>query len=179
MEPLMTAEDLETLHLPDKTTELVRGQLVVREPPSTRHGWVQANLQYLVMECVRRTRAGVVFGQDTGFKIQSNPDTVRGPDLAFVSAERVTGIPDRGFAVLAPDLIAEVLSPEDRPGETLAKVAEFLQAGTRLVWVIDPVRKEVQVYRADGTMAIVGPDGSLDGETILPGFRCALSEVLA
>jgi Uma2 family endonuclease len=174
----MTAEDLESLYLPDKTTELVRGQLVVREPPSTHHGRVQAKLQYLVMVYVERTRAGVVFGQDTGFKIQSNPDTVRGPDLAFLAGERATRIPDRGFAALAPDLIAEVLSPGDRPGETLAKVAEFLEAGTRLVWVIDPDRRQAHVYRADGTVAIVAAGGSLDGEEILPGFRCPLSEVL-
>jgi Uma2 family endonuclease len=120
----------------------------------------------------------VVFGQDTGFKIQSNPDTVRGPDLAFLAGERATRIPDRGFAALAPDLIAEVLSPGDRPGETLAKVAEFLEAGTRLVWVIDPDRRQAHVYRADGTVAIVAAGGSLDGEEILPGFRCPLSEVL-
>ena len=99
--------------------------------------------------------------------------------MAFVSAERATGISDHGFAALVPDLIAEVLSPGDRPGETLAKVAEFLEAGTKLVWVIDPFRRQAQVYRADGTMAMVEPDGSLDGEVILPGFLCSLSEVLA
>ena len=176
-QPYVTAEQLESLHLPDASAELVRGQLLVREPPSTRHGRVQANLQYHVTVYVRRTNAGYVFGQDTGFKLRSNPDTVRGPDLAFVSSDREADLPDRGFAELAPDLIAEILSPGDRPGEMLSRVGDFLEAGTKLVWVIDPERREATVYRSDGSVGHVGPDGDFDGEPILPGFLCPLAEI--
>src|SRR5688500_5776082 len=82
---LMTAEDLLRLDLRDKSTELVRGRLVLREPPNTYHGQVQSNLNLLVAGFVRAHRLGAVFGQDTGFRIASNPDTVRAPDLAFVA----------------------------------------------------------------------------------------------
>jgi Uma2 family endonuclease len=145
---LMTAEELIKLQLPGKSTELVRGRLVVREPPSTWHGRIQANLAYLITDFVRKHRLGVVFGQDTGFKIFSDPDTVRAPDVAFVSQARGERIPKRGYAALVPDFVAEIVSPDDRAGELLAKVADWLQAGTRLVWVVDPQRDEARVYRA-------------------------------
>jgi len=174
----LTAEELRFVRLPDKRTELVRGRLVVREPPSTEHGRIQANLAYFVTDHVRRNALGVVFGQDTGFRIESSPDTVRGPDLAFVRQERASAIPLRGYAPLAPDLVAEIISPDDRPGEYLAKVAEWLQAGTVLVWVIDPPRAEARVYRSDGSLTIVAAGERLDGEAVLAGFSCPLADVL-
>jgi len=176
---LMTAEELEHVHLPGKSTELVRGRLLVREPPGTRHGRIAATLAYFVTDFVRRNRLGVVFAQDTGFKIESNPDTVRAPDVAFLAQERVDQVPDRGYAALSPDLLAEIVSPDDRPGELLAKIAQWLEAGTKLVWVIDPRSNEARVYRPDGSLTIIGADGMLDGEDVLPGFACALTDVLS
>ncbi|MGH7637612.1 MAG: Uma2 family endonuclease, partial [Gemmatimonadaceae bacterium] len=120
---------------------------------------------------------GAVFGQDTGFKIAFDPDTVRAPDLAFVSRERVALIAPRGYAALSPDLVAEILSPDDRPGEVLAKIGEWLDAGVAIVWLIDPDRQVAQVYRSDGSVTVIAPDSALDGERILPGFSCALSEL--
>jgi len=174
---LMTADDLLTLKLPGKSTELLRGRLLVREPPSTYHGRVQSTLNVLVGSHVRAHGLGAVFGQDTGFKIASDPDTVRAPDLAFVTRERVALIAPRGYAALAPDLVAEILSSDDRPGEVLTKVGEWLEAGVRLVWVIDPDRKAAQVYRSDGGVASVSAGGDLDGENVLPGFSCPLNEL--
>lgn len=173
----MTAEQLLTLDLPNKSTELVQGRLIVREPPSTYHGLVQSRLNILVGSYVMKHQLGAVFGQDTGFKIASDPDTVRAPDLAFVTRERVALIGTRGYSSLAPDFAAEILSPDDRPGEVLAKVGEWLEAGVRLVWVIDPDRRVASAYRSDGTVRSVPSDGSLDGENVMPGFRCHLSEV--
>lgn len=178
VQPLMTAEELEHLYLPNKSTELVRGRLVVREPPSTRHGTIQATLTYFVTGFVRQHRLGTVVGQDTGFKIASDPDTVRAPDLAFIALARASQIPERGYAALVPDLVVEIVCPDDRPGELLAKVGEWLDAGARLVWVIDLRRREARVHRADGTLAVVGAGDMLDGEDLLPGFRCELAEVL-
>ena len=176
-EGLMTAEELLRLDVRDKSTELVRGRLVVREPPSTYHGRVQSNLNFRVGGFVHAHRLGAVFGQDTGFKIASNLDTVRAPDLAFVSRERAMLISPRGYAALAPDLVAEILSPDDRPGEVLEKVGEWLEAGVQIVWVIDPGRKVARVYRSDGSVTLVASDGGLDGERLLPGFSCALGEL--
>src|SRR2546425_13345931 len=111
---LLTAQDVERISLPGKVTELVRGQLVVREPPGTRHGAIAANLAYHLNDFVRRRELGTVFAQDTGFKIASDPDTVRAPDVAFLGGERAGAIPTRGYAEVAPDLLAEILSPDDR-----------------------------------------------------------------
>ena len=175
--PLMTAEEILALHLPHKSTELVRGHLVVREPPSSYHGRVAARLTYLIGHHAYQHELGVVFGQDTGFQIASAPDSVRAPDVAFVRKERAAEIPPRGYARMTPDLVAEIVSPGDRPGELLSKVGDWLDAGTPLVWVIDPARREGRVHRADGSVAIVPADGMLDGEEVLPGFRCPLGEV--
>ncbi len=175
----MTAAELERLDLPGRATELIRGHLVVRETPGTRHGVIAANLCYFLTDFVRRHRLGVVSAQDTGFKIETNPDTVRAPDVAYVSRERVGAITPRGYAHVAPDLVAEIVSPDDHAGELLAKVAAWLNAGTKLIWVIDPERAEARVYRADGSMATIGSEGLIDGEDVLPGFSCPLREVLS
>src|SRR5262245_6359425 len=118
---LVTASELEHLTFPNKQVELVKGQLVVREPPGSWHGAVSATLTTLLGNFVRQHTLGIVFAQDTGFKIGSDPDTVRGPDVAFVARERVHEIGRRGFAPIAPDLVAEILSPDDRAGEVLSK----------------------------------------------------------
>ena len=174
---LVTANDLLMMEGSGKSTELVRGELIVREPPSTYHGRVQASLNVLVGSYVRAHTLGAVFGQDTGFKIASDPDTVRAPDLAFVDRTRVTQIPRRGYAALAPELVAEILSPDDRPGEVLAKVGDWLEAGVRLVWVIDPERRVASVYRDDGSVMTVSSDADVDGEAVLPGLSLRLSEL--
>jgi Uma2 family endonuclease len=175
---LLTADDLERISIPGKVTELIRGRLVVREPPGTWHGIVAANLQYHVSDFVRRHELGVVAAQDTGFKIGADPDTVRAPDVAFIARDRMNEIGPRGYAALAPDLLAEVLSPDDRPAEVLDKVAVWLGAGTRIVWVVDSNRREARVFRQDGSVSIVGNDGALDGEDVLPGFTCRLRDIL-
>ena len=174
---LLTADDLLTLETSGKSTELVRGKLIVREPPGTYHGRVQGTLNVLVGSHVRTHALGAVFGQDTGFKIASDPDTVRAPDLAFVERARVAQIPRRGYAALAPDLAAEIVSPDDRPGEVLSKVGEWLEAGVRLVWVTDPDRRAATVYRDDGSVTTVSSDADIDGEAVLPGLSFRLSEL--
>ncbi len=165
------------MSLPGKQVELIRGQLIVREPPGTRHGAIAANLGYLLSGFVRTHGLGVVFAQDTGFKIASDPDTVRAPDVAFVRRDRAGQIPARGYAELAPDLLAEILSPDDRPAEILAKVADWLAAGTQLVWLVDPERREIRIYRRDGSLSVLHEHDSLRGEDVLQNFVCPLSQV--
>lgn len=175
--PPLTAADVARLSLPGKRVELVRGQLVVREPPSTWHGGIAGNLFFHLSEFARRHELGVVFPQDTGFKIASDPDTVRAPDVAFVARERLERIPHTGYAELAPDLVAEVISPSDTVGDVLTKVGEWLAAGAQLVWLVDPQRLENRVYRADGSFSVLRQEDVLDGEEVLPGFRCPVSKV--
>jgi Uma2 family endonuclease len=175
---LVTADELLHRYLPDKRVELVRGVLIVREPAGSRHGLVAMNLGVEIGGHARRTGAGRVFAAETGFKLASDPDTVRAPDVAFVTRERVPVTETTGYAAAAPDLAVEVLSPGERPGEVLAKVADWLTAGTRLVWVVDPERRLARVYRQDGSESIGTADGALDGEDVLPGFSCELASVL-
>src|SRR5688572_3097029 len=113
---LLTADDLMRLQPPHKRTELVRGQMIVREPPGFRHGDITVNLAVVISQFVRTHRLGRVLS-DSGYVLSSNPDTVRGPDVSFVRHERIPDPIPRGFARFAPDLAVEVLSPDDRPGD--------------------------------------------------------------
>jgi Uma2 family endonuclease len=174
----MTAEDLLRLNIQGKRSELVRGQLIVREPPGFAHGVVAFRIGRLVGDFVDSSRLGLVVAAETGFTLARNPDTVRAPDVGFVRQDRVPDPLPRGYAEFAPDLAVEVLSPGDRPGEMLAKVSDWLRAGTLLVWVVDPIRRTARVYRADGTEAFASADDSLDGEDLLPGFVLPLASVL-
>ena len=174
---LLTADDLMRLQPPDKHTELVRGVMVVREPPGFRHGGIAVNLAFVICQYVRARNLGRVLSA-TGYVLFSNPDTVRGPDVSFVRHERVPDPIPRGYARFAPDLAVEVLSPDDRPGEVLEKVADYLNAGTHLVWVIDPDRRQARAHRANGTVSVIIYSDELDGEDVLPGFSCPLAQVL-
>ena len=98
--------------------------------------------------------------------------------MAFIRRDRLPDPEPLGFPDLAPDLVVEVLSPGERPGDILAKVADWLSAGTRLVWVADPLRRVARVYRQDGSETIVTADRALEGEDVLPGFACPLEAVM-
>ncbi|MEO7966811.1 MAG: Uma2 family endonuclease [Gemmatimonadaceae bacterium] len=181
----MTADQLLTYRDPaDRRTELVRGRLIVSEPPGFEHGAVLAGVANALSLFVRDASAagasapGEVVAGDPGFWIERNPDTVRAPDVAFVAADRLPPGRVRGFLEQAPTLAIEVLSPNDRPSAVLAKVAQWLEAGSFLVWTIDPERREARVYRADGSQALIGEDGTLDGEHVLAGFALPMAELL-
>ena len=176
---LLTADELLRTHLPNKQVELVRGILVVREPPGYRHGDVTARITKALMDVVDARGLGRVLAAETGFKLSADPDTVRAPDVAFVSRERVPNPAPLGYPALAPDLVIEVLSPGDRPGETLAKVGDWLTAGSRLVWVVDPGRREARVYRQDGSEMLLTESDVLNGEDVVPGFSCRLATILS
>src|SRR5713101_5327212 len=174
----VTAEELLALAPSDKRVELVRGVLIVREPAGYAHGRVVMNLAVRLATYVEHVAAGQVFAAETGFTLARGPDTVRAPDIAFVRGDRLPEPSTQGFPDLAPDLVVEVLSPDDHPGVVLAKVADWLTAGTRLVWTVDPQRRVGRVYRHDGSETFVTAEGALDGEDVLPGFSCILESIL-
>jgi Uma2 family endonuclease len=126
----------------------------------------------------RRMNVAQPITAEAGFALQRDPDTVRAPDVALVASHRLAEHGERGFARIASDLVVEVLSPDDRSGEVLQKVGDWLVAGTRLVWVIDPERRTGLVHRADGTIAQLATGDALDGEGGLPGLCCQLTSVL-
>lgn len=174
---LLTADELLRLDLPDKRAELVRGRLIVREPAGARHGCVVNDLAYRITHHVKRHGLGRVYAAETGFRLHADPDTVRAPDVAFVARERLPEPGTAGFMDAAPDLVVEVLSPGDRPREVRRKVEQWLAAGGRLVWVVDPDDMSATAYRPDGRVADIEAGGTLSGEDVLPGFACALCAI--
>jgi Uma2 family endonuclease len=175
---LMTAEELLVQQPPHMRSELVDGVMRVRELGAYRHGTVAAVVGALLLNWVRPRKLGVVVGAETGFILRRNPDSVRAPDAAFISTERLPPPHVTGYAELAPDLVIEVRSRGDRAGEIREKTAAWLQAGVRLVWHIDPERCRGAVHRADGTVRLVDADGAFDGEAVLPGFVMTLADAL-
>lgn len=175
---LMTAEEFLDIDVPNKRVELVRGVLVVHEPPGYEHGRITAHLALILGKFIEEKGSGQLVAGDAGFHIASDPDTVRGPDLAFIRTDRAPDPHTHGFPALGPDLVVEVLSPGDRPGAMLAKVGDWLEAGTRLVWIIDPARRVVRIYRQDGTESGRAETEVLDGEDVLPGFSCSVAAIL-
>ena len=177
MTKALTAEELLDLNVPNKLTELVRGALVVREPPGFRHGMVALEIGRLIANHVREHHLGIVVAAETGFKLFSNPDTVRAADAAYINREHAPDPPPPGYLAIAPDLVVEVVSPGDRAGEIQAKVSDWLSAGSRLVWVIDPGRQRAIIYREDGSVDLLANQDVLAGEDVLPGFTCSLDTV--
>ena len=173
----MTADELLNTSIPDKQTELVRGRLIVREPPGFRCGRIAVDIAARLGEYVRAKNVGVIV-VEAGFQLFAKPDTVRGPDVAFIAEDRVPDPEPVGYLTIAPDLVVEVLSPSDRAGDVQSKVTDWLNAGSRLVWVIDPARRRSVVYRPDTSVGILSENDSLDGEDVLTGFSCPLAEIL-
>jgi Uma2 family endonuclease len=174
----MSAEELMQVSIPGKRVELVRGVLLVREPSGMRQGRIVTTLSRQLADHVGTNDLGQVYTGDTGFTLTRQPDTVRAPDIAFISRARIPDPEPFGLPDMAPDLAIEVLSPSNRPGEVLTKIADWLSAGTRLVWVIDPERRVARVYRLDGSAAVLSADEALHGEDVVPGFACSLSAIL-
>lgn len=176
----MTADEL--LELPEKpgvSYELVRGELRCMAPSAALPGVVAAKTLIRVGGHVEAHKLGVCGTAESGFKLESDPDTVRAPDLWFVRAERipVEGIPET-FWPGAPDLAVEVLSPSDRFGPVMEKVQDYLANGTRLVWVIDPQGRSAANFRPDTRPVLIQEDGVLDGADVIPGFSVMLRDVL-
>jgi len=176
---LVTAEEL--LHLPDDglRRELVYGEVIEMTPAGFPHGAVAARLVLRLAGFVEERGLGAVLTADPGFVLRRDPDVVRAPDAAFVSKERLPAEPIEGFFPGAPDLAVEVVSPSETSAEIEAKVAEYLAAGARLVWVVYPTLDKVRVWRSPTDTTVLGLDDPLDGEDVLPGFTCPLREVLA
>jgi len=175
----MTAQELfEYSHEPFRT-ELVAGTLFEMEPAGALHGVVAARVGQLLSNHVLAHGLGVVFGAETGFHLESEPDTVRAPDASFVSRERIaaTGIPNEFFPG-PPDVAFEVTSPHDRRGEVESKTRSWLAAGTVAVVVIDPRRRTATVHRPASTPAVLGERATLDLDDLLPGFAPPVGELL-
>ena len=166
---LMTAEEL--LLLPDDgmQRELIRGVLTEDMPPGDEHGVLVAHIAWLLTGYSYENGCGRVRAGDSGFILEHDPDTVRGPDVAWVSSDRLPA-PVVGYADLAPDLVVEVKSPGDSNREMADRALMWLSHGTRVVVVADPARITLAVYRPGQPPQVLGEYDVFDGGDVLAGF---------
>jgi Uma2 family endonuclease len=147
-------------------------------PAGGEHGAVTVNLTSPLDVHVKANNLGIVFGAETGFKIETDPDTVLAPDIAFVRRERIpeSGIP-KGYWPGPPDLVVEVISPGATYEEVNEEVARWLAAGAAMVWVLNPRRRTVTVHRSLTDITVLTEADELTGGDLIPGFRCRVAEI--
>jgi Uma2 family endonuclease len=178
---LLTAEEFMDLDLGEGMHELVRGEIIEMPPPTMEHGIVCANIVGHLFIYGHESGHGYVAGNDSSILTTRGPDTVRGADVCFYSHARLPrGSAGKKLPPVAPDVVAEVLSPGNRPGETLKKISEYLSAGVMLVLLVDPKTKQVGIYRANEPFpSILHESDELEGFPELPGFRLRVAEFFA
>jgi Uma2 family endonuclease len=176
----VTADEL--LLMPDDgfRYELVKGELRRMNPEGNVHGRVTMSLAWRLARYVEENQLGTVYAAETGFRLASDPDTVRAPDVAFVSQARVEAVGEiEGFWPEAPDLAVEVISPGDSYSEVEEKVFAWLDAGTKIVVVINPQQRSATVYRSPTDIITLAEADVLAGGDIVPGFELAVREIFA
>ena len=175
---LITADELLMMPRDGRRRELVRGELIDMSPTNYDHGMIAIRLASLLDSFARPRQLGHVLGTDSGFLLEKDPDTVRAPDVAFVRADRVPSPEERRrFPALAPDLVAEVVSPSDRSAEIESKVHDYLNAGVRLIWVLYPSTRTVTEYRSRDQIRVLTETDHLDGQDVIPGFSVRVAEL--
>jgi Uma2 family endonuclease len=173
----LTVEEFDLLPDDGRLWELVDGELAEKMPAGGESSELGMLVGTELTVFVRPRGLGRVYGADAGFLLRADPPLIRSPDAAFVRADRLPPREERrGTLRLAPDLAVEVVSPSDRLPDVRAKVREYLAAGTRLVWVIEPRQQTVTVYPAGGDAYELREGDTLDGD-VLPGFRLAVADL--
>lgn len=173
---LVTAEEFANFPNPPDGSkdELLRGEVITMPPPKGRHGYVQAMIAYLLLNAVRPGKLGWVL-TESGVVIERDPDSVFGPDVSFYSAARHPNRPE-GYFEIPPDLVVEVLSPDDRRKKVHEKIKDYVKNGVKLVWLVDPEVKTVTVYAGSLRGTELDESEMITGGDVLPGFTCKVAE---
>ncbi len=176
---LLTAEEFFLLAEPDDGSrqELVRGEIVTMPPPGGIHGVCCLKVGRRIGNFVEEHDRGTVACNDTGFITGRQPDSVRGPDIAYWSRDRLVEVPV-GYIEIAPDLLVEVLSPSNTSKQIRAKLQEYFAKGVRLAWVVAPEDRTLTIYRTPDEGRVLHETSTVTGEDILPGFTCRVSDLL-
>jgi Uma2 family endonuclease len=180
---LITADELlSTPHRDERGNdcclELIRGEVKRMSPGGGTHGRVCLKLGAVLLAFVEANDLGAVFGAETGFTVEYDPDSVLGADAAFVTKERLQSVEDLDkFLPFAPDLAVEVLSKSNTVAEMDEKIALYFAAGSRQVWIVNPKRRAVSVYSSPTEVRILAGHETLGGGDVLPGFELKLSEL--
>lgn len=177
---LMTAEEFgEWVHQPEHTNrwwELVRGEVIELPPPTKPHGVLTANTTRLLGNYTFQRRKGYITSNDAGVILEREPDTVRGPDVAYYEDAKTFREVHPKYGEVLPRLAVEVLSPNDRANQVMRKITDYLQARVSLVWVLDPEAETLTVYRPDKAPRVILRDQEVTGEDVLPGFICKVAD---
>ena len=180
-----TPESVQEIPTPDTMTleeflendlegyEYVKGELVPMSPPSMIHGEISINIIHFLHTYVREHRLGRLYTAETTFQLD---DRVVKPDVAFVSTDRLPEDRWKGSPI-PPDLAIEIVSPTDKHYDVTEKALAYLKAGTRLVWVIEPVAKTVMVYRSETDFTVLNYEDTLTGEDVVKGFACPVAQL--
>ncbi len=177
-EKLLTADDLLRLHSEGVRGELIQGVLCKTMAAGGEHGEIVVNITLLLGNFVKQQRLGRLAASDVGVRLHRNPDTVREPDLAFISTERLPlDARVTGYYEVPPDLVVEIVSPNDSYIRVHDKACMWLSFGVRTVWVVNPELRSVEVHSAGPTLVRLAEDDTLDGADVLPGFSCTVSDL--
>ena len=175
---LLTAEDLLRLDSQGVKGELIRGVLCEKVSAGMEHGQIAMTFGSTLVAHVRPRRLGRVIGSDSGVLLQRSPDTVREPDIAYISAERLPlDVRVRGYLEIAPEIVVEIISPSDSQREVNDKTRMWLSYGVSIVWEIYPAERAIMVHRSGAQPVTLTEDDTLDGGDVLPGFSCPLREI--
>lgn len=172
----MLAEEL--LNMPEDgfRYELVSGELKKMIPAGNEHGKITVKITWRLAQQVEANHLGTVYAAETGFLISRDPDTVRAPDVAFVSRSRLEEVgPVEGYWPGAPDLVVEVISPNDNYSEVEEKVFDWLEAGTRMVVVVNPRQHTATVYRSSTDIRVLKEGEVLDGADVVPEWQLKIA----
>jgi len=175
---LTTVEQLLRMPRDGHRYELIQGELKEMSPTGNEHGMVLFRICGLLDAYLRRHKLGEGTGGDSGFILARDPDTVLCPDVAFIRRDRLAANPPtRAYWPGAPDLAIEITSPGDTKREVADKAKAWVHAGTQIVWIVDPDDRTVAVHRPGRRVETISEDGDMDGQDVLPGFRCRVADL--
>jgi Uma2 family endonuclease len=176
----ITAEEFhDFVHRPENANrwfELVRGEVIELPPPQKRHGRMCINIGFLLETYVRQRGKGYVTSNDAGVVLERDPDSVRGPNVAVYEDARSWEELHPKYGEVPPRLAVELVSPNDKPGKLMEKIADYLATGVDLVWVIDPEERHIAVHRKGRELRIAHNSDEVTGEDVLPGLTVKVSE---
>jgi Uma2 family endonuclease len=162
-----------------KSFEIIDDELVELPPMSFISSLVINEINHRVTNFVKAQRMGVTVGSDASFRcFPHKPSQTRRPDFSLLLCNPELFVAVHGHCTIVPDLVVEVISPNDSATDVWQRIDDFQRVGTRLIWVVDPMARLAAVYRADRTAASIPEDGTLSGEGVLPGFELRLADVL-
>ena len=177
-ENVNTADQLYIMADDGNRYELVEGVLSMMSPAGSEHGWIAGRIFVRLATHVENHDLGRAYAAETGFKISESPDTVRAPDACFVSHERLATVEKRhAYLPLAPDLVVEVVSPNDSSSDVEAKTEQWLEAGSQVVLVADPKNETLRVYRTKAEIQVLRSGDTFSAGDICGDWQVSVDEI--